>query len=305
MTFNDDGAPLLSRRQILVGGIALALLGHSVLSREAQAQDNPRTIANARLETMSDHNMPPGFSRSKIIADMDGAPRLIGSIFVLEDSRARADFITAKKHPQFFDEKGRPDFSAIAQRRKAAGNHPVMLVAGAYLASGETNRQIDGIALENGEMVGGPNPIPNYNGILVIRDGVPSIEYYNQIPDFNHFLEEAKQKGWDVFQQTSFIRPGGTFSSSNTQRYELRFFVEGEGKKAVINLTEAMTYNEALHVMQNLAGFRIEKAICLDTGLVSEGYFYDASGQDHLMIDERFDKGTSYTNLLELYSTGM
>lgn len=88
-------------------------------------------------------------------------------------------------------------------------------------------------------------------------------------------MKQAKKEKWSLFQQTSFIRPGGKFVSHKDDLYELRFFVEGGGKKGVVNFSEKMTYNEAVFVMNNIAGWSIEKAIGLDTGMVSEGYFYD------------------------------
>ena len=63
-----------------------------------------------------------------------------------------------------------------------------------------------------------------------------------------------------------------------------------------------MTYTEALQVMQRMANFKIERAIGLDTGICSEGYFYDKSGKGYLMVDEDFGAGRDCTNMLVLYS---
>ncbi len=63
-----------------------------------------------------------------------------------------------------------------------------------------------------------------------------------------------------------------------------------------------MTCSEALQVMQRISNFKIERAIGLDTGIASEGYFYDKDGQGYLMVDEDFGAGRDCTNMLVLYS---
>mgnify|MGYP001559778096 FL=1 len=52
-----------------------------------------------------------------------------------------------------------------------------------------------------------------------------------------------------------------------------------------------------------MSGFKITKAIGLDTGDMSEGYFYDKGDKKYLMIDEQV--GThrdEYTNVVVLYN---
>lgn len=301
---NDEDSPRgktlgdLTRRGLLGGFLALtgaAALG--ALPRTAEASEE--RISNARIVKVRDHNMPAGFSRTKIEAELDGVSKVIGSAFFLEDGHAKAEFITKKANPKDFGPDGRPQFESIQSNVSARGDKVVLVGAGAFFKS---DGQTKGIALEKGQMVGDDQAANELNGILVIRNGVPSIEYLNQLPDPQAFFEQAKGEGWSLFQQTSYLRPGGKFHSSNPTSYELRFFVEGEGKKAVINFTEGMTHAEAVQALQNLAGFKVEKAIGLDTGAVSEARFFDEDGKAYTMVDEQFGKGRGYTNVFALYS---
>ncbi|MBT5016014.1 hypothetical protein HN748_04260 [Candidatus Peregrinibacteria bacterium] len=275
-----------------------SLQGLIISDAEAAETIPQRQVVDSRIEVMPDHNMGPGFSRYKIFATFEGEPeKLVGSFFEMEDPQARADFVSNDKHPQYFDTNGRPNFAAIEKDF----NGQAVIVAGAFLAPGG-DRQIEGVALENGEMVGQATPKSSLNGLLVIENGNPRIEYLNQLSNFQEFLGQLKQSGGSLFQQTSFIRPGGKFSSSNPLQYELRFFVEGGEKKGVVNFTENMTYGEALQVMEQTSNFNIQKAIGLDTGIASEGFFYDKNGQHYLMVDEDFGEGRSCTNMLVLHS---
>lgn len=294
-----DGAPNGLTRRGLIGGL-LALTGAAALGalpKNAEAAES--RISNARVVKMPDHNLPSGFSRTRIEADVDGVSTVVGSAFFLEDGRAKAEFITKKANPKDFGPDGRPQFESIQSEVSARGDKVVLVGAGAFFKS---DGQTKGIALENGQMVGEAAAANELNGILVIKNGVPSIEYLNQLPDPQAFFEQAKREGWSLFQQTSYLRPGGKFQSSNPSSYELRFFAEGEGKKAVVNFTEKMTYTEAVQALQNLAGFKIEKAIGLDTGAVSEARFFDKDGKPYTMVDEQFGQGRGYTNVLALYS---
>lgn len=290
----------LSRRDLLkMAGLTFAGVASGIIPVEGQAKPNEQNrIKSSRLEIAANHNMHKGFARYKVHVTLEnGQEKLIGSFFNMEDAHAKADLVSNKKYPQFFDDNGRPNFQDIRKKHE----HTALIVAGAFLST-TGHHQIKGAALEHGEMVGEDTPAGEFNGLLVMKNGVPEIQYLNQIPNINTYLAQAKKEGWSLFQQASFIRPGGKFQSSNPNKYELRFFVEGEGKKGVINFSQDMTYKEALEVMQKMANFRIEKAICLDTGIASEGYFYDKNGKGYLMVDEDFGKGHGCTNMLVLYS---
>lgn len=288
----------VTRRNVVSGFLAatgLAALG--VLPSSAEAQE--QRVAGPRLVEMPDHNMPEGFKRSKIIAEVRGETEVIGSVFFMEDERAKAEFITRTQNPEAFSADGHPNFDQIQSDVSARGDKVLMVAAGAFFTNAG---QTQGIALQDGRMVGEAQAASELNGILVIRNGVPSIEYLNQLPDPQAFFEQAKREGWSLFQQTSYLRPGGQFQSSNPSSYELRFFVEGGGKKAVINFSEKMTYAEAVLALEQLAGFKIEKAIGLDAGAVSEARFFDKDGKAYPMLDEQFGRGKGYTNVLVLYS---
>lgn len=278
----------------VVGAIYLALgTAISGLTGEAEAQEVGRKVLSAKLENMPDHNMSPGYSRSKIVAHLTDNPKeeVVGSFFSMDDGRlAKADFIAAKTHPELFA-GGHPNFAAIRRKHK----NTVLLTAGAYLAKGAS--KIEGIALEKGQMVGENRLNENNKGLLVIKDGIPEIMNLHafQQNQWQEFLKEAALKKWSLFQQSSLIRHGGEFHSSKPDKWKLRFFVEMKGKKGVINFSKPMTYSEAVEVMRKIG---IEKAIGLDTGVVEQGYFYDRNGNTFPMGDG----GSNYTNLLVLYS---
>jgi len=259
------------------------------------------------VEMQNRGDMPVGFVRTKInleFNDNTGKIEGAGSFFSLEDlAKAKAEFLSNKKHPEFF--ANGVDFDAIKKYYDSQNKKVALVVAGAYYTP--NTKQIEGVALEDGQMVGQDNVKSGSNGLLIIKNGNPEIQYVNQIPDFNAYLEELKKQKADVFQQSSYIRPGGSFSSSNTQKWELRFFVEGErnGKtqKGIMNFSTTMTYTEAVEALSKMSGFKITKAIGLDTGDMSEGYFYDNEDKKYLMIDEQV--GThrdEYTNVVVLYN---
>jgi hypothetical protein len=63
-----------------------------------------------------------------------------------------------------------------------------------------------------------------------------------------------------------------------------------------------MTYTEAVAALEQLASFKIEKAIGLDEGTVSEARFFDKDGKGYTLVDEQFGRGNGYTNVLVLYN---
>ncbi len=298
---NEVDSPLgetpkdLTRRGF-IGGL-LAFTGTAVAGALPQtAEAGVERISQPKVVEIPNHNMPEGFSRSRIEANVSGASKPIGSIIFLDDGRAKAAFASKSLHPQYFDAQGRPDFDAIQGAYKGKGDKVAFIGAGAYYNDAH---QTQGIALEKGKMVGENQPSAQ-NGILVIHNGVPRIEYKSERPEL---LIPTGDEGVSMFQQTSYIRPGGTFTSDKNDFLSLRFFVEGQGKKALINLSEPMTYTEAVRVLQTLAGFTIEKAVGLDMGPVSEGKFYYSDGGSYSLIDKTFGtSGHGYTNVFVLYS---
>ena len=296
----------LKKLSILGAGLVLAPEKVFSNSNKENFESNRIIESSEMLEMENDGNLPDGFKRTKINLEFnDGRGKIegAGSMFMFDNDKGKAEFISKKTHPDLF--VGGIDFSKVENKYRLDGNSPALIVAGAYYSP--NTRQVEGIALEDGVMVGEDIPKAGSNGLLVIENGEPHIEFINQIPDLDSYLNKLKSKKADVFQQTSYIRPGGTFSSRKDMKWELRFFVEGEYngqiKKGVLNFSIDMTYTEAVEAMNKMTGFKIQKAIGLDTGDMSEGYFYEKNGKKNLMIDE--DSGThrdEYTNVLVLYS---
>ncbi len=311
-TIGGTPNPDNSRRDFIKKlGIFLAatlVAPNSVFSKSTLEKTDNRPVKSVEMTEMPDQgNLHEGFVRRKVNLEFDDSKGKIegaGSFFSLEDeTKGQAQFLSNKSHPDLF--KNGVDFDAIKTHYTALGQNVTLVVAGAYYAPG--TKEIEGVALEDGVMVGQDTAKSGSNGLLVIKDGKPEIEYVNQIPDFPTYLTDLKNEKADAFQQTSYIRPGGAFTSSNPKQWELRFFVEGTvngvTKKGVLNFSTAMTYTEAVEAMKKMSGITITKAIGLDTGDMSEGYFYDKTDKKYLMIDEQ--SGThrdEYTNVLVLCS---
>lgn len=307
---SNDGKE--SRRGFLkklgILGAGLVLAPEKVFSNSnTENNESNRIIKSSEMIEMEDGgNLPDGFKRTKInleFNDERGKIEGAGSMFMFDNDKGKAEFISKKSNPYFFT--GGVDFDKLKHDYDSMDEQVALIVAGAYYKPGTND--IEGIALEDGVMVGEDIPKAGSNGLLVIENGEPHIEFINQIPDLDSYLNKLKSEKADAFQQTSYIRPGGTFSSGKDVKWELRFFVEGEYngqiKKGVLNFSIDMTYTEAVEAMKKITGFKIQKAIGLDTGDMSEGYFYEKNGKKNLMIDE--DSGThrdEYTNVLVLYS---
>jgi hypothetical protein len=295
----------IKKMSILAAG--LIIKPKALFSESIESNEQNRIVESSRVESMENQgNLPDGFSRSKINIKFQGEKEIVGagSFFSMEDlGKARAELLSAKKHPELFSNG--VNFDSIEKHYRNEGKKITLAVAGAYYAPG--TKDIEGVALEKGQMVGQDSLKQGSNGFLVIKDGNPEIQYVNQIPDFNSYLEDLKNQNADAFQQTSYLRPGGNFTSSNPRKWELRFFIEGEEngkqKKGVINFSTPMTYTEAVEAMKKIEGLKVSKAIGLDTGNMSEGYFYDKVNGKNLMIDEQV--GThrdEYTNILVMFS---
>ena len=284
----------------------------SETSKKPENIEANRSVESSKIKEMDRHgDLHEGFSRYKINLKFSGEKEIEGggSFISLEDAaKGKAEFISNKLHPEFFA-KG-VNFDAIEKHYTNRGKKVTLVVAGAYYVKDTHN--IEGVAIENGKMVGQDAPKAGSNGLLVIKNGNPEIQFVNQLPDFNAYKEEIKNAGDSMFQQTSYLRPGGKFNSTKPEKFELRFFVEGEmngkSKKGVINFSTSMTYTEAVETMSKMDEFKISKAIGLDTGDMSEGYFYSKQeGQGdkkNLMIDEDIAKSreaqcrNEYTNVL-------
>ena len=306
---NISRGSFLKKIGILTAGV---LVTGDVLAKQESTQEfkeQNRTIELSEIKEMERNgDLHEGFSRYKINLKFQGDQEKkiegAGSFFSIEDTaKGKVEFLSNKQHPELF--VNGVSFDAIEKHYKDLGKEVTLIVAGAYYAQG--TKDIEGIALENGKVVGQGIPKIGSNGLLVIKDGNPEIQYVNQITDLNTYIEERKKAGDSMFQQTSYLRPGGKFTSKLNVVWELRFFVEGEMngkvKKGIVNFSTAMTYTEAVEAMTTMDGFKINKAIGLDTGSMSEGYFYSKQegkpDTKNLMIDEKVGTHRAdYTNVV-------
>lgn len=301
---NNSRRKFIKNLGILGAGI---ILNPEKVFSNSESKEQNRVVEYSKIKEMDRRgNLPEGFCRSKINLKFEDQQEIegAGSFFSIEDAqKAKVEFLSNKEHPEFFTNG--VDFASIEKYYKSQGKEITLTVAGAYYAPNTKN--IEGIALEKGKTVGQDLLKSGSNGLLVIKNGSPEIQYVNQISDFDNYLKELKNEKADVFQQTSYIRPGGVFVSSNPTKWELRFFVEGEEngktKKGVLNFSTTMTYTEAVEAMRKMEGFKITKAIGLDTGNMSEGYFYDKNNGKNLMIDEQVgNHREEYTNVIVFFS---
>lgn len=255
--------------------------------------------------------MPDGFSRFELHReDGSGRSELVGSFFAMETgSTSHIEFISNKLHPQFFT----PELNFDAVRQSFGNGKQVVLEsAGAFTPD---YKQIQGLAYEQGQSVGQSTP-SEHQGLLVIKNSKPEIAYLNEV-NLPNFLEQAKQNKWSFFQQIPAIKHGTiNFRSNNQALLETRFFVERKTPtgttSGVINFSKRMTIPAAIEVMAKMdnSQSKIENALYLDTGAVSEGYFYTKDGKANRMVDEQFfanaqaerENKKKYTNLIVLWS---
>jgi len=309
--------PKESRREFIKNTAALALLS-AIPFRDALASYTantsspqiptvstlpslPNNINDSWFETMKGHNMPKGFSRWKIMANMQGSNEFVGSFFSMDESNSKVDVFTKDHHPDCFEPE--INFQKINNQYQQQGKQPVMIVAGTYTEDWE---QAADKVLEYGK-ASGKFEEAGYRGLFVSKDGKPEITNLDDMNIFEQFTQWAQRNKWSQFQQIMVINKGKVdINSTNPTEFEWRFFVEMKSKQdktnfGVINLHKKMTLNDAVEVLNKLD--RVHNAILLDTGALSLGYFYDKNNQDYSMVDEQFStKKDGYTNMLVMYS---
>lgn len=292
--------------------ITLAAGAGALLENQAQANEIEPIKRTYLQEVKPSHNMPAGFSRFEIHAEVkSGREKLVGSFFVMEPGKeSRVEFVSKKKHPQFFTPE--VNFKAIQDYYQQHGKQVVLEVAGAFTPDW---KQIEGLAYENGESVG-QDKAAAHSGLLVIKNGKPSIVQLSTDVSTT-FVQNAVKNKWSFFQQLSVIQGGKVVAKPSLAKpIEARFFVERKTPSGVtagvVNFSERMTVAQAIDALVKMDNgtSRIENAIYLDTGAVSEGCFYTSDGVAHKMVDEQFSQnGTQrgdnlkrYTNLVVLTS---
>jgi hypothetical protein len=225
---------------------------------------------------------------------------VLGSVFLFDMDRFRLSLVS-RKH--FGDGFG---FQAVADQIRKNDQRPVFQVAAAFTPDWQ---KIEGFALESGELAGeddhlGQNTSLAYSGLLVIRDGNPSIMHLDDLADRGQFEAQAIHERWSVFQQVSLII-GGESSDDITmpgvygRRILADVSTEDGPRTGLITFDRPMDNAETLIALSLLSGcgVRVVNAIHLDMGSVSEGYIYDESGTRHLLGADR-DDIHKFTNLL-------
>ena len=173
-------------KKLAVLGVGAVVAPTEVFSQTQEREKLNRGIKSSEMvEIKNGGDMPVGFVRTKInleFNDNTGKIEGAGSFFSLEDlGKAKVEFLSNKKHPEFF--ANGVDFDAIKKYYDSQNKKVALVVAGAYYAP--NTKQIEGVALEDGQMVGQDNVKNGSNGLLIIKNGNPEIQYVNQIPDFN------------------------------------------------------------------------------------------------------------------------
>ncbi len=314
----EEAPDRISRRDFLKKAAVGALGINSILTEackpESRQVDSPESkIKRGFLqEVRPQHNMPSGFGRYEVHAENNsGKEELVGSFFTIEapSGESHVEFLSKKLHPQFFTPG--LNFEAVAEYFRNNHKQIVLQAAGAFTPD---YKQIQGLAYENGLSVGQDRP-SEHNGLLVIKNGRPEIIFLDEIGNLDTLLQEAKNNKWSFFQQIPAIRHGAvSFQTKNNSLYETRFFVERKTPagitSGIVNFSKRMTISEAIEVLGKMDSgtSRIENALYLDVGAVSEGYFYTKDGKSYKMTDEQFNPNPQeqdnnrkkYTNLVVL-----
>ncbi len=106
-------------------------------------------IGEPHLELHSDQNMPEGFVREEVVGNFEGRKEVVGSIFLFQDIKTKAYFLSDKQHPGVFTPA--IDYQKINKVVEGSGGEVVIAFAGAYKSP---SGAIEGMAIENGKKVG-------------------------------------------------------------------------------------------------------------------------------------------------------
>ena len=256
------------------------------------------------IEDTTTFDLPEGFSRIKIISNTElNKGQIVATFFKMDNiPSCKIKFVSRKNFEGTFD------FNNIEQQCVQNGEQIVLQVAAAFTPDWKV---IEGFALEDGEKVGQDSYLGEnrelYKGILLIKDGKPLITYIDNIIDRDVFIAESVHDSCSMFQQVAAI-----IESKINRNFDLpgvckrRFFVEvieeNQSSFGIVNFNIEMRYSDAVKVLTEMESqdFKVHNALYLDMGAVSEGYFYDAQGQKHLMGDPDKDI-LNYTNVLIMY----
>lgn len=303
--------------KIITGMLVLVLIGvvtTTVGRHEKVTQKVVEQIDRLTVSTRDVYLLPKGYRAYDIVGNTpNGEIQNIGTYITTDTpEQFHVEYVTKKADPYFSDTEGNVDFDAIQLALRNEGKDPVMSMAGAFTPD---NKVIQGFSLERGVSVGQEKINEGLNGLLLIENTVPKLHAVSELENREEFFSRAQINGASLFQQVSYIRPGGTFVSEKSDVFELRFFVEGSRNglpsKGIIDLSVPFTYTRAVGLLTTLQGLTIERAIGLDTGFMSEAHIYGAGGNDHVLFEDalRFRNDerdflpyrTLFTNVMVVY----
>ncbi|MBU0660880.1 YdcF family protein [Patescibacteria group bacterium] len=259
-------------------------------------------------ETSAAYTPPTGYTRTTLTRQVDGNRQEVGYLFLMSGLEAKLDIITKATNEETAYLYPTMDAEGLAQRYIDQQKQPVLQLAGAFTHDWE---HIQGMAFDDGVLIGALET-KQWDGLLVIEDGIPHIEHKADIKHLDSFLDNAVEKELSIIEQISIIRDGeiDIYPPFPPDRlYTFRFFVEYQIAEkifpGVIIFTEAMSVEDSMAVIDSLNTdeTKILNALYLDGGSVSTGVYYDALQTPFEFTDPGFGhKEDGYTNVLLFFS---
>ncbi len=300
----------MDRRNFLKGiGMAaagVAAFGTGAFAKGPEKGKEMQTLENPRLAEMPDHNLPDGFERKHIYAEINGKEMNVATAFFFESGKSKANFISNDKHPECFSPK--VDYQKVEEVLKKEGKDLVVAFAGAYRSP---SGNIEGVAYENGRSVG-EGQYSKWHGFVYIN-ATGDIEMHRMKDAQNNFDQlradalvlRAQKEGGSMYQQIPAIWNGvQKLNPTNPGLYEMRAICESrDGKKFVINCSEKITQDEFLKMCVKLKDENGNSAVynlmLTDTGECSLATFKDKNDKNYTMVDEGFEQ-KGFTNVVVL-----
>lgn len=249
-------------------------------TNNTQESQEAKKLENPRLEKMPDHDLPAGFQRQHVYAEVEGKKTNIASVFYFESGKTEANFISNDKHPECFSPT--VNYQKISEVLKKQNKDLVIAFAGAYRSP---SGNIEGVAYENGVSVG-EDKHAAYGGMVYI-DSTGKVELLCTKDANNNFDEtafakieqQAKDEKGSFYQQKTGIWHGQQKLFPKSQNlYEMRAICKSkDGKLFVLNCTEKITQEEFLKMCMNLKDENGQPAVydlmLEDTGECSSAAF--------------------------------
>ncbi len=251
---------------------------------------SPQQILSLTVESDENYILPHPYHAFRISAETNRRDiKNVGTYITADTSQEFTVEYVTKVHDDYFSNTQEEiDFTSIRNHFLKENKTPVLIVAGAFTPD---NENIQGFSLDTGTEVGESRINKGLNGIVSMHNNTLDLTSLPEISDKQLFIKNLKQKSANLFQQVSYIRPDGNFSSSKSVQYELRFLIESTKDDVfnvgIIDLSYPMTYTQAVTLLTSISGLHIERAIGLDTGFMSEAHLYDTRGKDHIFFDNK------------------